>query len=386
MREINFPMYRICLCLLVFTHLLSGAVFAQGGPDIPLTPEAWTSQGAAPTFVTHRGRQALRPPADGGVALTRTLTDFRDGTVDFDIAFTDSTRFTGFYFRVDSTTYEHVYLRVQRRDPMASDHIQYAAVLAGANLWDLRPAYQSNADLNYDDWNHVRIVMRDRRLVAYVNDMETPALVVPRTDGPLVASAIAFDGAVFVSGVTVRPGEYGDLPAGKGFDVTDNDPRYLRKWEVTQPRPLAPDATPIRLPVGNEESDLPGDDAGWTPIATETFGLVNLSRPFGATPGGEQRVVWLRTTITAEEAQTRRLDLGFSDAVVLFLNGGLLGIDRTVYLAPGMAQPEGRLALENSTWELPLRAGENELLIAVTNFFYGWGIVARLDNGRGLRY
>ncbi len=329
----------------------------------------------------------MQPPADGGSALTKSLTDFRNGTIEYDVAFTDSTRFTSLYFRIDGDDYEHVYFRTGKgRDSLANNHIQYAAKVNGTNLWDLRPEYQSNASLHFDGWNHVRIVMRDRRLVAYVNDMQKPALVVPRTDGPLSASSVGFDGKVFISNVRIDPNDTGDLPPGAGFDLTDNDPNYLRRWEVGPPSSLELNQTPLAMPIGNEQVDLPGDGHGWQPIESETFGLINLSRKFGATPSGEQRVVWLRTTITAREAQVRRLDLGFSDGVLLFLNGGLLGMDRTVYLAPGMTEPEGRLSVNNSSWDLPLRAGENELLIAVTNFFYGWGIVARLDDARGLTY
>jgi hypothetical protein len=29
---------------------------------------------------------------------------------------------------------------------------------------------------------------------------------------------------------------------------------------------------------------------------------------------------------------------------------------------------------------VPLKAGDNELLIGIANDFYGWGLVARLDN------
>ena len=45
-----------------------------------------------------------------------------------------------------------------------------------------------------------------------------------------------------------------------------------------------------------------------------------------------------------------------------------------------MKQPGGRCSIENTSFSIPLKKGENELLIGVGNFFYGWGIVARFDN------
>ncbi len=365
---------------LTFLTLLTviAPAIAQTTIDVPLSSEAWALDGTGAEFTIYRGEKALRLHDGKGRAIQRVVTNFQDGTIEYDIAFTDSTRFASVYFRpVDLRNYEHVYLRVMRRDILANDHIQYAAVTDNANLWDLRPEYQSNAPLRYEGWNHVRIVVKDKQLLAYVNDMETPALYVPMMDGERTAGEVAFDGEVYLKNVRISPDQtpgLGDVPA---YDLTDNDPRYLRRWEVSRPE---------ELPVATEPVTLPDEQTNWEIIEAEHLGLVNLSRAFGETPYGQQRVVWLRTTLAAEEAQMRRLDLGFSDGVYLYLNGGLLGLDRTVYQTPGMTEPEGRLSLDNSSWNLPLQAGENELLIAVTNFFYGWGIVARLDNARGLTY
>jgi len=44
-----------------------------------------------------------------------------------------------------------------------------------------------------------------------------------------------------------------------------------------------------------------------------------------------------------------------------------------------MKSPFGRCDIENTSFELPLREGINELVIGVENVFYGWGVIARLD-------
>ncbi|MEM8599817.1 MAG: hypothetical protein AAGF99_07845 [Bacteroidota bacterium] len=49
-----------------------------------------------------------------------------------------------------------------------------------------------------------------------------------------------------------------------------------------------------------------------------------------------------------------------------------------------MKEPRGRATIENISLELPLIEGENELLIAVANSFFGWGLIARLDDTEGL--
>jgi hypothetical protein len=55
-------------------------------------------------------------------------------------------------------------------------------------------------------------------------------------------------------------------------------------------------------------------------------------------------------------------------------------VDKNLFMSPGMKEPAGRCAVENTSFRLPLKAGENELLVGVANNFYGWGIIARLDN------
>ncbi|MEO0735067.1 MAG: hypothetical protein AAFZ52_19675, partial [Bacteroidota bacterium] len=138
-----------------------------------------------------------------------------------------------------------------------------------------------------------------------------------------------------------------------------------------------------REPLAN---DLPDGTADWQDITAERYGMVNLSRRFGATPRGERRIVWLKTVLTSAEAQRRQLAFGFSDEAYVYLNGQPLFQDKNLYNTPGMKAPRGRASLENTRFELPLAAGENELLIGVTNFFFGWGIVARLDDAAGIRF
>lgn len=364
-----------------FTHAQSPA-----SPPVPLNEAHWELTGTAAAFTDYKGAHTLRL-TDGGADQTGdnivTLKDvtFANGTIEYDIALTDETRFTSIHFRrKDGADTEHLYLRANAvGDTSVNSAIQYAAVIDGVNLWDLSGDYQSNAHLLGDEWNHVKLVVRDRQLLAYVNDMERPALYVPRMDGDWERGSVGFDGTAYITNVVVQPGETPGLAPGAGYDLTDNDPRYLRIWRVS---------TPIGMPFGSEPTDaqVPDEQADWSTIRAERLGLINLSRRFGATPRGERRLVWLATTITAEEAQRRSLNLGFSDEVYVSLNGRPLYVDKNLYNTPGMKTPGGRLSVENTSIDLPLRAGENELLIGVTNFFFGWGLVARLDDGRGLRY
>lgn len=47
-------------------------------------------------------------------------------------------------------------------------------------------------------------------------------------------------------------------------------------------------------------------------------------------------------------------------------------------------QPRARCSTENTSFNLPLQAGDNDILIGIANDFYGWGIIARFDIMEGI--
>jgi hypothetical protein len=97
-------------------------------------------------------------------------------------------------------------------------------------------------------------------------------------------------------------------------------------------------------------------------------------------------MVWLKARLKVSTGQQRRVAFGFSDEVWVFLNGQLAFADKNLYIAPIRKEPDGRCAIENSSFNLSLNAGVNELLIGVSNDFYGWGIIARLDTMEGIEW
>lgn len=379
--------YRLIGLLTIPLMLANGFVAAQETITVPLRAEAWDAGPNRVDFTNYRGEPALRlfdPQGNTGGSVPRVRDlSFTNGTIEYDVAFTDSTRFTTCYFRLqDGENTEHVYLRANfLGDPNSMAAVQYAATVKGVNYWDLSPHYQSNANFKENgDWNHVKIVVRDRQLLAYVNDMETPTIYVPILDGELETGGIGVDGNVYVANLKITPNDTPGLSAEAGYDPVHNDPRYLRDWEVSPPRDF---------PFGQEptEEDAPTDTTAWRPIQAEHHGIINLSRRYGGTSyDGRRRLAWLRTTITADVAQERYLDLGFNDEVYIYLNGRPLYTGKNQFGSPGQLHPGGRMSIENSRIRLPLREGENELLVGLTNYFYGWGLVGRLDDSGRLKF
>jgi hypothetical protein len=129
----------------------------------------------------------------------------------------------------------------------------------------------------------------------------------------------------------------------------------------------------------------------WEKVASESPGMVVINRyresPNILPPEREDRlrgdvrggkVVFARTTIHADRDEVRKMSLGFSDEAVLFLNGAPIYSGNNTL---SFRQPEflGLLDAESDAVFLPLKTGENELLLAVTEYFGGWGFLCRLE-------
>jgi hypothetical protein len=136
----------------------------------------------------------------------------------------------------------------------------------------------------------------------------------------------------------------------------------LRSWEVSD-----------AFPEDALEQALTGART-WTPIESEPSGLLNLARVHGIRDG--RNTVLARTTIESPRAETRLLELGFSDRAVVHLNG------RPLFRGSDAYRSRDYRFLGSIGWYdalyLPLEAGANDLVVAVSEDFGGWGVQARL--------
>lgn len=380
-------MTKTILLSLSFSFLMISLGIAQKGKkvakamNIPMQADYWDYEDGQVEFITHESVPAMRLAA-GRPAVTLKETTFKDGTIEFDVAVEEGPFVHVYFRRKGSEESECVYLRIYRAgDPMGWDAVQYASFVKGINLWDLLPHYQGPGILNGDTaWNHVKLVISGEQMLVYVNDMQREALQIPELTGNLSEGDIAFSGRGIFANLVITPNAVEGLSPQAGFDPIYQDIRYIRNWSVSQPVPFA-----FGRDIQNE--DLPNDETEWQPISAERMGLINLTRRYGGSPTREdRRLVWLKTSIEADFPQVRSLDLGFSDEIWVILNGQLLYVDKNYYASLIMKTPNGRISVENSTIDLPLRKGENELLIGVGNFFFGWGLVARFDMVDGFRF
>ncbi|PWV56589.1 hypothetical protein [Chitinophaga sp. S165] len=362
--------------LLLSTHIMAQKDGKRPGRSsssssrisVALKADNWITQRDSVEFLNHRSVSAMKVMR--GTAILKDV-DFSDGTIEYDMEPLNNAMVMAFFRQGSLDERECFYFRTYvAGNSEAIDAIQYTPYLGGVNMWDMMPHYQGNASFQRDKWNHIKLVISGKQMWVYVNDTSRPALKIPRLEGSTTHGSIAFEGQAFISNLVIKPGQTENLSPLEGPDPTDNDPRYIRDWKVS-----APLAT---KDVDFSNSFMPAKEAAWEPMWAERRGLVNLTRKFG--PSKERRIVWLKTNIHAAGNESRKLNLGFSDEVWVFINGKYLYVDKNLYGMPLSKFPDGRCSIENTSFNVPLQQGDNELLIGVANSFFGWGIIARLDS------
>jgi hypothetical protein len=352
---------------------------------VSLNDPAWTYSPAAASRVTdHLGRRAL---VIGSGRAARPDIRFADGTVEFDLAVSGGRAFVYLQFRMTSdTAYEEVYFRPHKNG--LPDAVQYSPVHQGISAWQFHhgPGGTAPAEFERSGWTHVRIEVRGPSLAVFVGTVSTPQLVVPRmarapAEGYLALRNFLPAGvdperhATGFANLVVTPGVV-SWDFSKIAPVPPAAPGTIMRWEVTPA--FAPDSGPVRaLPGRLREGD-------WRSVPADGRGLVSFAEHLLIPQGTRRWATLARLRLTSPGEKTVRLDFGFSDEVTVFLNGRpiMSGDQRYSFDNP---RQEGVIGFHQATVYLPLLSGENELILAISDGFGGWGVMGRLDDAAGVR-
>jgi hypothetical protein len=364
------------LLLVCLSTLASAHAFAQGR-GVPMTEDQWETVFGKAEFREHKGTQAI-VFAQEGAAAPKGLT-LRNGTVEFDVD--PAAMGAGLAFRMQSMdTLEMLYFRPQADCASRPDCVQYAPFSRQVLLWDLYPQYQAAAPLRPNEWNHVKVVISGERMNLFVNGAARPTLAVGRLEGDAKEGRLALVGPGVFANFKVTPDAVEGLAGNAEPDPSAADDRLVRQWQ------LAPFS---ELPDGKKPSiaDLPRASAGWRGLTAERGGLINVSRVYGLPMKRPVRsLTWLKTTISSKTSQSKKAAIGWSREVWIFVNGQPVFADKNLYQPPSARKPpDGRLSLENGSFVLPLNAGDNEIVVALANNFFGWGLVLRLEDLEGIQ-
>lgn len=351
---------------------------AQKPIQIPMTADRWETKDNT-EFSQADGFPLGVMTVNKGVAVLKEFA-FRNGSIEFDVIPRGSMGAGIGFRRRDDDTYEDFYLRPRPNCAAAVDCMQYAPQSHGVLLWDVFPQYQAPAPLKEGTWNHIKLVVSGRRMNIFVNGATAPTLAVGRLEGDVLQGGLLLQGPASFANLTVIPDAVEGLAPAPVSDPTEGDKRFLRDWL------LSPTSS---LPNGKEAAlaEMPDASQHWTSLSAERGGLVNLSRQLGLPTGHSERAVaWLKTNVDSDSNQTKHVSLGWTREIWIFVNGKLVFADKNLYQPPGARKtPDGRLSLENGSFDLPLQKGRNEIAVALANNFYGWGLELRLDDLKGVQ-
>ena len=357
------------------------AIAAAPRDPQPFDTSAWDISADESRVEPYRGRSALL--LREGTAWLRG-SRFQNGTIEFDIAFSDVPGFPGIAFRAATDSdYELFYLRENLSGPHAT---QYTPVLHGQWAWQIYsgPAWEATVRWTYDRWMHVKLVVSGTRAELYV-DGDSAVQVIPRLRGPEGAGEVgvrAGSGAVRFANFVVRPadaaslaGTASALPTSTPPAVPDSTPAgIVRTWRVSTPFAES-------LMTGAADVAAVPAPATWNTLGIEERGIANLARLAGNANG--LNTVVAAVTITSDRARPVPVRFGFSDRVRVYLNGRMLYAGNDGF---GTHDPDflGIVGLFDEV-TLPLNRGPNELWFAVSETFGGWAITADLPDRDGIR-
>jgi hypothetical protein len=368
---------------LVFGSLVD----AQPSQTLSVPPDSprWELEGQAKA-AEYQGRKCLY--LDGGAAILKDL-EMRDGVIDVDVATPASRGFFGIDFRLagEGANGERVYLRQHKSG--LPDAMQYTPVLNTGADWQIYngPGFTGAIDIPKDAWFHMRLEVVGARAILYVKDMDKPALVMNDLKSGVQKGLVALyvlTGATYFANFELR--ETPAAPWERHFPPMPPD--TLTRWSLSPAYDAL--ARNLERPLASSERDA----MKWQDVEAEPPGFVvinryresphprvtfqgDFSKRLEPQPG--MKVVYARTTIVSDRDQVKKLYIGYSDDVSVFVNGRILYRGRS---AQGFRDPGflGIVNPENDAIYVPLKKGPNELMLAVSELGGGWGFICRLTD------
>lgn len=348
----------------------------SSGEVIPFDSDRWVFQAKEHRIESHNGKKLLY--LKGGIAYLKD-TDFRDGIIEFDISIPEAFGFMGAIWRVqDPENYEEFYLRSSRSGQ--PDANQYTPVFNGLSAWQLYhgKGFSAPTVYRFETWMHVKIVVSGKRAAVYIIDMDRPALVIDEMKREIA------DGAVGLKVTDFAPGRFANFKLSK-------TPEPIPAAETAADRLPAAAGTVLNYRVSDpfDEKLLAKsisldpsfiDERQWQNLETEKNGLANLARTAKISQGN---TVLARVLVDSEKDQIKKMQFGYSDRIIVYLNKRPLYGGTNVWRSRDFRYL-GTIGYFDEVY-LHLRRGENEIIMAVSENFGGWGLQTRFADTAGIR-
>jgi sugar lactone lactonase YvrE len=354
-------------CFVALVGLILMSIFSYGTEEtISFDSERW-QLGPTSRIEEFMGRKALTLT---GTAFLKDV-EFENGVVEMDLAFKEGRVFPTIIFRrQDEANYEEFYVRPHKSGK--PDALQYTPVFNGLSAWQL---YYGEGCTNTwtfttNEWIHIKLEIAGIQARVFIGENKNPALEINDlklgcTRGGLGLKVVGPIGLAYFADFKYRhddslefePPTKAETPFG-----------MITEWELSQAFEYN------LLDLKNYPSQHILKKVEWKSVVSEPSGLVNVSRYVRkgpVVPG----IVLARTMVSADKEKLIELQFGYSDLVSIFLNGRLLFWGYSAYQS---RDPffQGRVGLFDSLF-LPLRKGDNELLLLLAESTGGWGFKCR---------
>ena len=349
---------------------LSLGVMLISAQEISFEDSNWKFDPERGRLVEHLGRKALR--LHGGSAILEN-SKFLDGVIEFDVAFSGERGFNGGVWRLqDDRNFEFFYLRPhQSGNPDAN---QYTPVFNGSTGWQLYhgPGYGTPVTYEANRWIPVRIVVSGQQAEIYINDMNKPAVGVPELKRAAKAGKVGVNASrfspAFFSNFRYRTGP--QVLKTKLTELPHAPDHSIMKWQVSET--FTEDSLKGTYHLKPETTAT----QNWKALKCESWGLANFARV--RTLKGKANTVFARLVVQSDREQIKGFQFGYSDRVKVYVN------HRLVYSGQNNYESRDYRYLGTIGYfdelAIPLNKGRNEIWLAVSESFGGWGLLARFEN------
>lgn len=355
---------------------------------IPFVEDNWVFIGGA-AAVEHEGQNALKlgiapegAPFGFGTAMLKRAP-FTNGIIEYDIFVGETRTFAGLSFRaLDAGNFENFYLRAhQSGNPDAN---QYMPNYNGIQSWQLYYGEQYSAPTVYsfNEWMHVKLAVSGNLADIYINDMSAPAFSVElkrdEQTGGIGLWAFNMTGPAWIANFAVTPMDSVKLVGTAVPEAAANEGTIMT-WQVSN----SFDKKTLDGTANLSPSDVSA--LSFTNLKAGKDGMTNLAKLQGVSEGSD--TVFAKVLINSDQDQTKKFNFGFSDQAIVYLNGQPL-------FAGGDGERTrdyrflGTVGFYDTVY-LPLKKGENELMIAVSEsvaLTNGWAVQGRFEDISGLNF
>ena len=312
------------LFLILLISMLQSFIFAQN-ESIPFDSENW--QIFSGKVEEHLGRQSL-----SGSAMLKDV-EFVDGIIEFDISVTGQRSYPGIRFRAQSrANAENIYIRPHIIG-VSQDALQYTPIFNNEACWQLYngDGFTTGIEMPLNEWVHVKIEVSGSQARVYIGDTKKPTLKIDYLKHGKSKGGIALisppNGSANFSNFKI------DKTVKLNFNPPLKEmlpPGMITDWEISQPFKYSK----IDLEKTHIQQGL--TDIKWQKLSCEESGLVNVSRNIQRR-GREPDFIFARTFLESDKKETKELKFGYSDYIVIFINGELLFSGSSPYQGRGTA-------------------------------------------------